>query len=101
MTKQLDLLSWTPPRQVIPFPCEKRIGKVRRVAEVLEGKHGKAADAYWRQTVDALVGPMERAGIPTETIRAEVRAFHDAVQRELVRRAHAGRPSPRTGGDAA
>ncbi|MER9169855.1 DUF6074 family protein [Mesorhizobium australicum] len=96
--KQLDLLDWTPPCKVIAFPMVKRIGKVRRVADVLAVKRGAAATNYWKQTVSTLAGQMARAGIDPDTINRELRQFHDAVQRELwLRSGHDQRP----GGSAA
>ena len=83
--KQLDLLSWQPPRKIIPFPTAKRIGKIRRAVEMLSTKHGGAAETYWRQTITALANQLHRAGFDEETIGAQVRAFHDAVQAELSR----------------
>ncbi len=96
--KQLDLLCWTPPRTVIAFPLAKRAGKVRRVAEVLLTKRGQAADTYWRQTVSTISVQMERAGLEPDVISAELRSFHDEVQREMCRRSGQGQ---RAGGSAA
>lgn len=95
---QLDLLAWTPPRQVIAFPLARRVGKVRRVAEVLSTKRGGAAVHYWRTTIGTMAGQMERAGIDPDVIRLELRAFHDAVQTELCR---LGGHGQRPGGSAA
>jgi hypothetical protein len=94
----LPLFRWTPPCRVMAFPLDKRIGRVRSVAEKLVGKRGHTADAYWRQTVKALAGQMERAGIPKAEIDIELRAFFDAVQAEMIRLTYRGR---RPGGDAA
>ncbi|WP_165778362.1 DUF6074 family protein [Mesorhizobium wenxiniae] len=44
--KQLELLDWNPPCLVIAFPMAKRVGKVRRVAEVRSVKRGAAATNY-------------------------------------------------------
>ncbi|TIN79746.1 DUF6074 family protein [Mesorhizobium sp.] len=54
--KQLDLLDWKPPCQVIVFPLAKRMGKVRRVADILAEKHGAAAKSYWKQTILTMAG---------------------------------------------
>lgn len=88
---QLDLLTWEPPRKFIPFPLANRIGKVRRVAEVLEGKRGRDATAYWNQQVRNLVEHLEGIGCNANEVRAQVHQFHDAVQAELVRRSYAPR----------
>ncbi|UCI17021.1 DUF6074 family protein [Mesorhizobium sp. B2-1-8] len=96
--KQLSLLDWTPPCKVVAFPLAKRSGKVRRVAEVLSTKHGAAATNYWKQTIAAIAGQMQRAGIDHDAINSELRDFHDAVQRELWTLAGQGQ---RPGGSAA
>jgi hypothetical protein len=54
--KQLDLPDWTPPCRIIAFPMAKRVGKVRRVAEVLSAKRGAAATNCWKQMVTTLGG---------------------------------------------
>jgi hypothetical protein len=95
---QLDLLTWKAPCRVSPFPLARRVGRVRRVAEVLAGKHGTAAVTYWKQTVGAIVGQMARAGIDDDRIRHELRTFHDAVQAEMWKRGGHGQ---RPGGNAA
>ncbi|WP_420712767.1 DUF6074 family protein [Ancylobacter sp. SL191] len=64
---------------VIPFPADKRVGKIQRVAQVLSERRGKGADAYWRRTVDDLRRSMERAGLDTEMIERELEAFRRAV----------------------
>jgi hypothetical protein len=45
------------------------------------------ANTYWQQTAHSLARQIERAGLPKETIEAELRAFFDAVQAELCRMA--------------
>lgn len=85
MTSELPLLSWRPPCQVVPFPLERRIGKIRRTAEVLGERHGKGADHYWKQVVSGIASQMQRAGVPADVIAFEIRQFSEAVQLELVR----------------
>ncbi len=98
----LPLFRWTPPPvEVIPFPTTKRVGKIRRTAQQLYESTQRGAEAYWRRTVTDLRRQMERAGIAEDRIERELRAFFDAVQGELNRRAcQAVRRQPE-GGDAA
>lgn len=96
--KQLNLLDWNSPCMVIAFPMAKRVGKIRRVAEMLSAKRGAAATNYWKQTVATLGGQMQRAGFDRDTINRELRDFYDAVQRELWLRSG---QSQRPGGDVA
>ncbi|TIW62989.1 MAG: hypothetical protein E5V48_02710 [Mesorhizobium sp.] len=80
---------------VICFPMRRRLGKIRRTAELLSARRGRSADHYWRQTVAGLVGQLSRVGMAESEIRREVQAFSDAVQEELQRAAR------RSEGDAA
>lgn len=81
----LPLFNWTPPVQVIPFPLAANVGKVRRVAEVLDNKHGKAADAYWRRTVQPMADRLTKAGVSQAEVDRQIVQFTDAVQQELNR----------------
>ncbi|WP_430981663.1 DUF6074 family protein [Mesorhizobium ciceri] len=83
------------PCVVICFPMRRRVGKIRRTAELLLDRRGRAADHYWRQTVAGVVGQLTRAGLTEAAIRTEVQTFSDAVQEELRRAAR------RNEGDAA
>lgn len=83
--RQLDLLSWSPLVQVIPFPLAANIGKVRRVAEVLDTKQGKAADAYWRRTIQPMADRLTKAGVSQAEVDRQIAQFTDAVQQELNR----------------
>lgn len=88
----LPLFSWTPPAcVVIPFPARHRVGKARRVAEVLIGKRGRDADTYWRRTVETMLNQMERAGVPRAEAERQARDFFDAVQGEMHRMTYATR----------
>lgn len=90
----LPLFSWTPPAcVVIPFPARHRVGKARRVAEVLSGKRGRDADTYWHRIIRTMLDQMERAGVPRAEAERQARDFFDAVQGELDRMAYATRSS--------
>jgi hypothetical protein len=91
---QLSLLDWTPPQKVIAFPLSRRAAKIRTTANILMSKHGKAAEAYWRQVVKGLDAQLERAGISPAERMTELRAFFDAVQAELTRMAYASHGHP-------
>ncbi len=88
----LPLLRWSPPQcTVIAFPTTKRVGKIRRTAELLAGKSGKAADRYWQQVSNGMRSQMESAGLAETEIDAQLQAFLDAVQNEMVRQSYSGR----------
>ncbi|MER8628500.1 DUF6074 family protein [Mesorhizobium opportunistum] len=78
---------------VLVFPLARRTEKVRRVAELLERKHGREAEVYWSNTVRGLFDQLDRAGIGPVEIGREVAAFQDAVQAELRRRCFAWNPN--------
>ncbi len=88
----LPLFAWQPPCKLIAFPLIKRIGKIRRCAEVLEGKHGKDAEGYWRQQVRYMAEQLERTGCGPDEVRRQVAEFQQAVQCEMVRRSYEGQP---------
>lgn len=86
---------WTPPAcKVIPFPANRRVGKIKRTIEVLVSKTDRDADRYFRQIVAGMRSQMAAAGLPEDVIDAEVDAFRRAVFAKLDCGA-------RGGGDAA
>jgi len=76
--------AWAPPCAVVPFPMNRRVGKIRRTAEILARKNGADADAYWRQVISAAERHFERIGLPKAEADTQLRAFADAVQAELA-----------------
>ena len=88
---RLPLFAWQPPRQVLLFPLTKRVGKIRRTAQILSGKHGDDAPIYWKQIVSAARRHLLRIGLTEEEIEVQLREFFDAVQAEIVRLAYSGR----------
>lgn len=86
----LPLFQWQPPCKLIAFPLVRRIGKVRRTAEVLASKSGKDATGYWRHQVRLLTEHLEKSGCTSAEIEQQIREFHDAVQSEMVRQAYCG-----------
>ena len=90
-TNQMNLFDWVPHRQVLAFPLARRIGKIRRTAEVLERKQGKDADAYWLSQCRALADHLLSLGYSEIEMHQEIIAFQSTVQAELVRRSHGGR----------
>ncbi|MDH0613426.1 MULTISPECIES: DUF6074 family protein [unclassified Agrobacterium] len=85
--KQLDLLEWTRPASIIPFPTSKRIGKIRQTAIVVRQKRGskKALEAYWTQTTDNIARQMLRSGIPPDIVCGELIDFENSVAAEVRR----------------
>ncbi|CAN7369569.1 DUF6074 family protein [Aminobacter ciceronei] len=73
---------------IVPFPARYRVGKIRRVADVLGDRRGKSADQYWQQIVDGMASQMQKSGLATPVIEQELREFFGAVQVELCRRLH-------------
>lgn len=65
--------------EVIAFPASRRLGKIRRTAEVLSTRHGRGADRYWKQVIDLMRGQMAAAGLPADVIDRELKAFADQV----------------------
>lgn len=89
MTTPLDLplFAWkSPTADVVPFPAAKRIGKIRRTAQLVVESTERAATAHWKRTISDMTRHLERAGIPSATIDAEIEAFKNAVGIAIARR---------------
>lgn len=71
---------------LIPFPADRLEGRVRHVAGVLRGKHGREADRYWRQTALAMRAAYERSGIDPSLIDIEIRSFAREVFARIPQR---------------
>lgn len=78
----LPLFEWNRPPKVIPFPCSKRVGKIRRVAEVLSKKSDcpKDASIYWNRILSDLERQMAKAGVDPEQIATELQEFKTACR---------------------
>src|SRR5689334_10849208 len=94
--EQTVLLSWKPACRVHAFPPARRVNRVRQIAESLSRKHGRAADAYWKQVVTRTWNEMATLSVPEHEIHAALHALFDAVLTELNRMAYRQR-----GGNAA
>jgi len=86
---QPSLFDRSPPYQqiqIITFPLNKRIGRVRDVAWKLFNKPTqKAANYYRRQTTEFFIVQLSKLGQPPEQIKSELTAFWDEVNQEFVR----------------
>lgn len=82
--KGLTLVNRKPAIQIIIFPLAKRIGKIRRVADVMSRQSTKKAkDAYSNNIDDVLQAQLFRAGIKPSKIKSELDSFWDAVKIEI------------------
>jgi hypothetical protein len=80
----LPLFRWKPPTaRVIAFPAERRLGKIRRVVDVLSGRSGKGAEVYWTKTITDMTRQMAAAGVTASEIDREIQSFAECVQRAL------------------
>lgn len=88
----LSLLEWNSPSKVIPFPCSRRTGKIRRVVEVLLQKSDRSKDAsiYWKRILSDLERQMTRAGVDPEQIEIELQQFKTACRYAIRLQAQAG-----------
>lgn len=86
-----DLFTWTPPRKVILFPMERRVGRIRDVAvKMLDKPTMRAAVSYRAQVTDAFIRQMDRAGIPEIEQDEQLGAFWEAVRNEMIRLTYFG-----------
>lgn len=83
--KQLNLLTWKPSVQVIPFPLSRDMKRVRRTAQVLSGKTGKDAEAYWFRITNHLSQRLIKAGVEQSIVESEIITFTNAVGAALAR----------------
>lgn len=82
----LPLFNWNPPVcTVLVFPLSRRVGKIRRTAEVLASKSDKSALQYRATVLEAMHSQMAKAQLSQKTIAFEIAAFEAAVERELNR----------------
>jgi hypothetical protein len=81
--QQLDLLSWTPPRQVIPFPSSKQVGHARRVAEALaKARTSREADRVLTRSHQSFCRQLNAAGFPEDEITRQHESFLCVVNAE-------------------
>lgn len=78
---------WQPSCELLVFPLARRIGKIRRCAEVLESRNGNEAAGYWKHQMRLLATSLERTGCDPLEIDRQLGDFQEAVQSELERRA--------------
>lgn len=73
--------------KIIVFPLNRRLGKIRRVLDVMEAMHSKPAElvGYLRMIRRTLGDQMRRAGVPEDEIRRQVEDFFDAISDEIYR----------------
>ena len=83
-SRQSEQAATQPETLVIPFPAKKRIGKARRVAEVIASKATQnAVDAYWTRIADDMSKQLLRAGVEEEKVEREIDAFQILVEQLL------------------
>jgi hypothetical protein len=82
---QLDLLSWSKPADIIPFPASKRVGKIRHVASLIHRREGKDRETYWSRITDDMIRQMMKAQVPPVLIGIELCDFENAVFAEVRR----------------
>ncbi len=78
---------------VIPFPCTRCLGHIRRTVRAMAAADPKWAEAHLRIQLQRLAERLERLGQPLNVVAREWLAFEHAVRRELQ--------ASRTPGDAA
>lgn len=82
----LPLFKWTPPRQVIPFPADKRTGHARRVAGQLDkARSNREADFALTRACKAFCNQLGLAGIPQDEIDRQHEVFLQTISRECLR----------------
>ena len=65
---------------IIPFPLDRRVTLVRKLADRIEMLHGPAANAYWREHVATIAAELRDIGVSLDAVRTEVVCLQEAVQ---------------------
>lgn len=68
-----------PAGETVPFPAERQIAHVRRVARALDARDERLATKYWRTECNRMIGRLQVQGFAADTIRAELIRFGNAV----------------------
>lgn len=79
---------------IIPFPQDRNMGRVRRVALKLTERDGKLKESYWTRSCNDLSSMLLKAGHSQQQVDSQLYAFRDAVGLELYRLANAGLRQP-------
>jgi hypothetical protein len=78
-----------PTCQLIVFPLEHRVGKIRDVAgKMLATKSERQADHYRSQVSEAFIHKLRGIGMPDAQIADELASFWSCVNAEMIRRSH-------------
>ena len=71
-------------KSILLFPQARRIGKIKRVAEVLSSKETvNAQNSYWKRIMNELDHKLSNLGLSREEVFREANSFSKEVQREL------------------
>lgn len=71
-------------KSILLFPQARRIGKIKRVAEVLSSKGTlNAQKSYWKRIMNELDHKLSNLGLSREEVFREAHSFSKEVQREL------------------
>lgn len=90
---QLDLLEWKPRVRIVPFPTDRRVGKVRSfVDQYLSRKSDNGRLQLWQSALATLAQQMRRTGIDDDVITEQLEAFKSAVVNEIQRRSWQEQP---------
>lgn len=82
-----NLFNWSPPPcQMLAFPLNKQVGKIRNVAHKLSNKATDKHAAYYRIQVDeALRSHLAKASVAPDEQARQITAFWSAVRNEMQR----------------
>lgn len=84
-TQGLPLFAWHPPCQVIAFPADKQVNRVRQTARVIASDRSfTSACKTWTRTLSRMCSAMRTSGFGKEVIDQEIKAFEAAVDLALA-----------------
>jgi hypothetical protein len=65
------------------FPLSRQRSTIQDVALRFRSKRGKARQTFWQETIAELGEGLRRSGLAEGSVRRQLIAFRDAVEREL------------------
>lgn len=69
----------------VPFPADRQVAYVIKIARALDGREERLAAKYWRTECNRLAARLQVQGFDAATIRAEIVRFGNAVARHRAK----------------
>ncbi|WP_425326594.1 DUF6074 family protein [Pseudaminobacter salicylatoxidans] len=81
----MDLFDIRVGAEIVAFPIDRQLVRVRRTARQLEQRTGALAEKFWKTECNRLYARLQVQGLEHAEIKAELDRFADAVRIEMER----------------